>query len=83
MFGILRIVLGIGIMGVGFFIVWKTEWFYKWTGPIDFAERKFGYGGTRFFLKLMGILVAFIGVFTATNIISDILTSFAKLFVRG
>lgn len=80
--GWLRILFGVIIMGVGFLLVKQTEWFFKWTGRILWAERKFGWGGTRFFIKLVGVGVVFIGVFVATNIISDVLTSFAKIFVR-
>ena len=79
---LLRIPIGFLIMFVGFMIVWKTETVYEWFGVVDWAEQKLGVGSSRLFYKLVGILVATIGVFTATNIISDILTSFASLFIR-
>ena len=82
MIPLLRIPLGLLIMAVGFLMVWKTETLYSWFGTVDFAEQKLGSGSSRLFYKLLGILVAFLGIFTATNIISDILTSFASLFVR-
>lgn len=79
---IFRILLGLVIMAVGMLIVWKSEMVFGWVGRIPFAESKFGSGGTRTFLKLIGLLVVFIGIFTITNIISDILNSFAGIFVR-
>jgi hypothetical protein len=78
-----RIILGLVVMAVGFHMVWKTLAYQDWIGLIDFAEEKFGSGGTNTFLKLIGALICFIGVAIATNLISDILTSFAGLFVRG
>jgi hypothetical protein len=70
-------------MAVGFHMVWKTLLYQEWTGVIEFAEEKLGSGGTNTFLKLIGAGVCFIGVAIATNLISDILNSFAGLFVAG
>ena len=77
-----RVPLGLVVMAVGFVMVWRTEKFQVWTGYIDWAEQKFGAGGTRFFLKIVGVLVAFFGIFIVTDIASDLLTSFASVFVR-
>ncbi|MFA4845330.1 MAG: hypothetical protein WC654_02120 [Patescibacteria group bacterium] len=74
---LLRIPLGLLIMVIGFLIVLKTEMFFSWFGEIPFAEAKFGAGGSRFFYKLIGLAITFIGIFVATNIISDILGSLA------
>lgn len=74
---LLRIPLGLAIMVIGFLIVLKTEKVFTWFGEIPFAEAKFGAGGSRFFYKLIGVLVTFIGIFVATNVISDILSSLA------
>lgn len=70
-------------MAVGFHVVWKTLVYQEWVGMIDFAEEKLGPGGTNTFLKLIGAGICFIGVAIATNLISDILTGFAGIFVRG
>ncbi|MBI5793737.1 hypothetical protein HZA87_01445 [Candidatus Uhrbacteria bacterium] len=77
-----RVPLGLIIMVIGFLIVWKTEKFFTWFGEIPFAEKTFGAGGSRFFYKLIGVLVAFIGIFVATNIISDILGSLACVLIH-
>lgn len=69
-------------MMVGFLIVRHTDKVLEWFGYIDYAEEKFGPGGSRFLYKIIGILAVFIGIFIATNIISDILGSFAGLFAQ-
>ncbi len=78
----LRVPLGLAVMAIGFLIVWRTEKFQVWTGSIDWAEQKFGNGGTRFFLKLLGVGIAFFGIFIVTDIASDLFSSFASIFVR-
>ncbi|TAK04022.1 hypothetical protein EPO34_02585 [Patescibacteria group bacterium] len=79
---IARIPLGLVVAFLGFLLVWKTEVVFTWTGTIDFAEQRIGVGQTRLFLKLIGLAVAFLGIFIATNIVSDMLTSLARVFVR-
>ncbi|PJA47211.1 hypothetical protein CO172_02620 [Candidatus Uhrbacteria bacterium CG_4_9_14_3_um_filter_36_7] len=78
----LRVPLGFLIMAIGVLMVWKTVWFQDIIGVIDWAEEKIGSGGTNSFLKILGIIIIFIGIATVTNIISDILTDFAGLFIR-
>jgi ABC-type dipeptide/oligopeptide/nickel transport system permease component len=79
---ILRVLFGIVVMVMGYFIVMKSETVFSWFGRIDWAEEKLGAGQSRLFYKLVGILVAFTGIFIATNIISDILSGFTGIFVR-
>lgn len=69
-------------MIIGFYMVKKTDVLLEWFGEVPFAEAKFGPGGTRFFYKLLGVFVTFIGIFIATNVISDVLTSIAKLLTH-
>ncbi|MFA5069700.1 MAG: hypothetical protein WC528_00210 [Patescibacteria group bacterium] len=55
---------GIAII-VGSLLVVKTEWFYNFTGPIDWAEAHLGSeGGTKIFIKLIGLIII-IGTFLA------------------
>jgi hypothetical protein len=77
----IRIPLGFLVMLVGMHMVFKTRLYLSWFGRIPFAEKKFGQGGTETFYKLLGVLISFIGIFIVTNIISDILESFAGVFV--
>ncbi len=76
----LRILLGLAVAGIGFLFVWKTDKLRVWFGEIDWAEQHLGNGGTRLFYKLVGAGICFIGIFIATNIISDILNSFVSIF---
>ncbi len=82
MLPLFRIPLGIIVMLIGFWMVLKTEKVLSWFGEVPFAEEKFGPGGSRFFYKLLGVLVTFIGIFIATNVISDILESTARVLTN-
>jgi hypothetical protein len=53
----------IGILGTvaGFMMIWKTPAVLSFTGRIDFAEKYLGTdGGSRLFIKLVGVLVIFV-----------------------
>ena len=46
------------IIAFGALVVIKSEWIYSFTGPIDWAEAHLGTeGGTRLFIKLIGVLI--------------------------
>ena len=48
----------IAIIAIGAALVIKTEWIYSFTGPIDWAEEHLGSeGGTRIFIKLLGVAI--------------------------
>ncbi|MBI4435342.1 hypothetical protein HY630_01590 [Candidatus Uhrbacteria bacterium] len=79
---LIRIPLGLAIMVVGFLMVKKTDVVLSWFGQVPFAEAKFGPGGSRFFYKLLGIVITFIGIFVATNVISGILEDLAGLLTH-
>jgi hypothetical protein len=69
----LRIVLGLGITGIGSFIVIKTRSFMDFFGYIDWAEQKLGGGGTVLVYKTLGILFCFIGFVVATDLWDEFL----------
>ncbi|MFZ5365102.1 MAG: hypothetical protein ACOZBH_02815 [Patescibacteria group bacterium] len=76
-----RVIIGILISVSGFLIVWKTEFVYRAVGRIPTGEKLFGSGGTRFFLKLLGIIIIFVGFFVITNYHEKILNAiFGKIF---
>ncbi len=62
-------------MIIGYFLVARSEKLFEWFGENAFAEKYLGYGASRFFYKLIGIIVVFIGIFMVTNVASDILRS--------
>lgn len=78
----LRIPLGLIVMVIGYFMVSKSEKMFEWFGENEFAEKYLGYGGSRFFYKIIGILVVFAGIFIATNVMSDILDGTAKVLTN-
>jgi hypothetical protein len=57
----------------GFVVIWKTDWFLKSFGRVDWAERKLGSGGTWTFYKLLGIASIFLAFLLATGAITGIL----------
>lgn len=78
----IRVPLGLAIMVVGFLIVKKTNVVISWFGRVPFAEDKFGEGGSYFFYKLLGVLISFLGIFIATNIVNDMLGDVACLLTH-
>ncbi len=78
----LRIPFGLVIMIIGFLVVKKTMVIYSWFGANDFAEEKFGQGGSYFFYKLIGVLIVFIGIFIVTGVANDILSSVGRLLTN-
>lgn len=79
---VVRILLGIAIMLVGFHMVWKTESWLRTFGRIPSAEKYLGLeGGSRLFYKLLGVFACFIGMFVATNLIQSMINDvFGSMF---
>lgn len=67
-----RIIIGLVVIIVGFFMVWKTEAFYNFIGTVAWAEAHLS-GGTRQFLKLMGVLWILAGFLITFNLYYGIL----------
>jgi predicted small integral membrane protein len=68
----------IGILGTvaGFMLVWKTSAVLSFTGQIEFAEKYLGTeGGSRLFIKLVGLLIIFIAWLYMFNLGGWILTT--------
>lgn len=66
-----RILIGFFISVLGFFLVWKTEWFLGIMGYVNWAESVFGGGGTRLFYKLLGTAIIIIGFMVITNLFNS------------
>ena len=75
----MKYLLGIIFIGIGFLVVWKSQWFVENFGAIDFAEEKLAsYGGTAFFYKLIGIGIIILSFVFMAGGIGPILT---RIFV--
>jgi hypothetical protein len=67
----MRIIFGLVIFGVGALMVVKSESLLSAFGSINFFEKHLGTeGGSRLGYKLIGLLVIFIGMLIATNMIN-------------
>ncbi len=63
-----RILIGLALVALGFVLVWKTRKFIDFFGPIDWADVKFGGGGTPLMYKTIGLIFIFVGFIWATNL---------------
>ena len=76
-----KFIIGFLIVLAGFMMAWKSEWLLKNFGRVNWAEEKFPFGGgTRFFYKILGIIIIFLGLFVITGIWTDILNGLFGLF---
>ena len=61
----MKYLISLFVIAAGAYMVIKTDNILDAFGRVDFAERKFvEYGGSRFFYKMLGLLVIF-GAFLA------------------
>jgi len=80
----MQILYGLIIVIVGSLMVIKTEFFLGMTGSIAWAENNLGTeGGTRLFLKLLGILIILLGFTVMVGLWNELLSStIGRLFGR-
>ena len=78
---IARIIVGLIICVIGFYMVKKPDTFLGFIGPIMFAEKVFS-GGSRSFYKLLGVVVILIGFLVMTNLYGDIINGFLGMLFR-
>ena len=67
------------ITALGVSLSFKTQWYMRILGRLPFAEKYMGGGGTRLFYKLLGVLVAIIGLMITT----DLMDNFLEWFIGG
>ncbi len=71
-----KFILGMIIAGVGYLIVWKSEWILNNFGGVGFAEKHLQTaGGSRLFYKLIGFLLIIIGFFVATDLLNSLFSA--------
>jgi len=71
----MRLLIGLGIAGLGSVMVIKTHLVIDLFGSVDWAEQKLGGGGTNLFYKGVGLFFVFIGFLVATNMWDSFLQS--------
>jgi hypothetical protein len=70
-------IFGAVLFVLGVFLIIKTEWMLENFGRIDWAEEKLGtYGGTRFFYKVGGLILIFVGLTMIFDMFEGILMWF-------
>ncbi len=78
-----RVLIGILITAAGFVMIWKSEWFLRNFGRVEWAEEHLALqGGSRLFYQLLGTIIILVGLFVISGIWTDIMESFARLFTR-
>lgn len=76
--------LGVLVIVVGAFMVVKTQWFIENFGYSDWAEAKFGGGGTRLMYKGLGILFIIGSILGMTGALGEMIVGiFGNLFIGG
>ena len=65
---ILRILLGAVIVAIGVAFVMKTRDLESFFGPVPFAEKYMGGGGTYLFYKLLGVVFCLVGFLVMTDL---------------
>lgn len=80
---VLRVLGGLALVFIGCIFVIKTEWFLQNFGKVAWAEEHLGLeGGTRLFYKLIGVLIAMVGIMLATGLLgSALISTVGQLFV--
>jgi len=79
-----HVLLGIIFCIIGAIITFKAEWIFREFGRTDFAERYFSFeGGSRFFYKLIGIVIIFAGFLIIGGIHFTILNWIGKTLFGG
>lgn len=79
----LRILLGIVVSGVGMSMVYYTNTYLSMIGRIEWAEQNLGSGGSRFFYKILGIIVAFLGIILITNLWDELVGDLLRGIFRA
>jgi hypothetical protein len=70
-----RIIVGLVVVGIGFFMAWKTGSVIGMLGRNAWAERHMGAGGSHLFIKLCGVAACLIGIVIMTGLWNTLLAN--------
>jgi hypothetical protein len=81
---IARILIGLAIVAVAAMMVIRTQWFMGIVGRIPWAETHLGGGGSRALLKIIGVVLIFVGFLVIFNMWEGVIIwILGPLFGRG
>lgn len=86
---LVRFLIGLAIIAVGFLMVWKTAWFLDIFGRVPWAERNFttsfgaGMGGSWMWYKLLGVTTIVAALLYMTGILQTMLVRILGPFFGG
>lgn len=78
----MRYVIGLIGFVLGTVLIMKTEAIFSWTGSIAFAEKYFGAGESRLFIKLLGVVIIFVGALVITGGAESIICSIFRVALK-
>ena len=71
----MNVIIGLIIMDIGFTFIAKTEWFLSNFGRVSWFEAHLATsGGSRLGYKLLGMIIVFIGLLFAINLIGGFMS---------
>ena len=80
---LVRIIIGLIGVVIGFFMTWKAEKFAEAIGPMEWAEKLFGGSRSSTGYKVIGIIVILVSFAVMTNMIGGIITAILGPMFRG
>lgn len=78
----MRYLIGLIGFALGTLLVIKTEAIHSWTGEIAFAEKYLGAGESRLFIKLLGVVIIFVGALVITGGAESIICSIFRVALK-
>lgn len=67
--------IGLVILAVGVSMVVKTGSWLGFLGRNEWAEQKFGPGGSRLLYKIIGLIFCFLGILGITGLLNGFMTT--------
>jgi len=74
----MKYIITLVLVLIGFLIIWKSEQVFEMFGTSNWAEEHL-HGGTRLFIKLIGLAIILLSFLYVTGIVESILVA---VFVR-
>ena len=68
-----RILIGIGVVGLGFIMVYRPRFFVEFMGHQEWLEKIIQVSDDELAYKILGIIVMFVGALIMTGLITDVL----------